>query len=156
MTPYNNVIKRFTRKIKKDKEFFCYRNLTEEQLLEVIQKRSIELLDDAVNEIQLQISIMQDVDFLNKDDDLQHFNFNLTTVEEDLISDLMVVKYFDEELVKLKATQKYLGDDIKIFSPNAERKTFLEMVEFKHNKFEIKLGDYNSKHRITGEHLLAY
>mgnify|MGYP007025974474 CR=1 FL=1 len=156
MTPYENVTDKFIRKIKQDKEYFCVNGVTEEHLLEIINRRSVELLDDSVNELQPMISIAQDVDFLDKDDDMEEFNFNLTRIEEDLISDMMVVKYFDEALVKLKAMQKYLGDDIKVFSPANERKTFKEMVEFKRQLFNNKLGNYNTRNRETGEFLLVY
>lgn len=156
MTPYENVTDKFIRKIKQDKEYFCVNGVTEEQLLEIINRRSVELLDDSVNELQPMISIAQDVDFLDKDDDMEEFNFNLTRIEEDLISDMMVVKYFDEALVKLKAMQKYIGDDIKVFSPANERKTFKEMVEFKRQLFNNKLGNYNTRNRETGEFLLVY
>lgn len=156
MTPYENVTDKFIRKIKQDKEYFCVNGVTEEQLLEIINRRSVELLDDSVNELQPMISIAQDVDFLDKDDDMEEFNFNLTRIEEDLISDMMVIKYFDEALVKLKAMQKYLGDDIKVFSPANERKTFKEMVEFKRQLFNNKLGNYNTRNRETGEFLLVY
>lgn len=156
MTPYENVTDKFIRKIKQDKEYFCVNGVTEEQLLGIINRRSVELLDDSVNELQPMISIAQDVDFLDKDDDMEEFNFNLTRIEEDLISDMMVVKYFDEALVKLKAMQKYLGDDIKVFSPANERKTFKEMVEFKRQLFNNKLGNYNTRNRETGEFLLVY
>lgn len=156
MTPYSNLRNRFIRKIKGDKEFFCYGNVTEEQLEEIINLRANELLDDSVNDIQLKISFSQDVNFLDKDDTLEQFNFKLTSIEEDLLSDLMVCKYFDEETVKLKAMQKYLGSDIKVFSPARERKTFLEMVNYKHRKFLSKLDDYNSRDRLTGKVLLAY
>lgn len=156
MTPYENVIDRFIRKIKQDKEYFCVNGVTEEQLVQIINKRSIDLLDDAVSEVQPMISVAQKVDFLNKDDDMEEFNFELTKLEEDLISDMMVVKYFDEALVKLKAMQKYLGDDIKVFSPANERKTFKEMVEFKRQLFEVKLANYNTRNRLTGSYLLVY
>ncbi|OSA92831.1 UNVERIFIED_ORG: hypothetical protein B2H93_13470 [Clostridium botulinum] len=158
MTPYSNIIKRFERKIKKDKEYFCYSNITEDELIKIISKRSKELLIDSLDEFILQISIQQkkNVNFENRDDELEEFNFKLSASEEDIISDLMVVKYFDEELIKLKAMQKYLGDGIKVFSPNAERKTFLEMVDYKHKQFDKKMSNYNSINRETGEYLLAY
>lgn len=156
MTPYSNIAKRFIRKIKKDKEFFCYGNVTEKELEEIVKQRTNDLLDDSVNELQLQVTQMQNISFLDKDDDLEQFNFDLTFVEEDLISDLMVVKYFEEELLSLKAMQKYLGNDIKVFSPARERKTFLETVQYKNVKFVEKLDRYNSTDRLTGKVLLAY
>ncbi|MGL4450753.1 MAG: hypothetical protein ACRCX8_18960 [Sarcina sp.] len=156
MTPYSNVTNRFIRKIKKDKEFFCYKNVTEEEIVEVITQRGNELLDDSVNDIQLKIAFEQEVDFLDKDDTLEQFNFKLTTIEEDLLSDLMVCKYLDEELVQFKAMQKYLGSDIKLFSPANERKTFIQMIDHRHRKFEAKLDSYNSRNRLTGKVLLPY
>lgn len=156
MTPYSKIIKRFERKIKKDISYFTYGNLTEEQQLEIINRRSIDLLDDSIVEIQPQISIRQDVDFLDKDDDLEQFNFNLIPSEEDIISDLMIIKLFEEESIKLKELQKYLGNDIKAFSPNEERKTFMDMLNQKQDKFDIKLGNYNSIDRGTGKYLLPY
>ena len=158
LTPYSNITKRFERKIKKDKEYFCYGDVTEDELVKIIRKRSKDLLIDSLDEFILQISIQQknNVDFENRDDELEEFNFKLSASEEDIISDLMVVKYFDEELIKLKAMQKYLGKDIKVFSPSAERKTFLEMVDYKHKQFDKKMSNYNSINRNTGEYLLAY
>ena len=74
----------------------------------------------------------------------------------DLISDLMEIKLFDKQMLKVKALQKYLGDDIKIFSPNEERKTILELIQYKHELFNQKLSDYNSINRENGEFLLPY
>jgi len=156
MTPYGNVIDRFIRKIKQDKEYFCINNVTEEEFEEIISLRTLELLDDSLNEIQPLIAVQQNVNFLDKSDFTAQFNFNLTVIEEDLISDMMVVKYFDEELVKLKTMQKYLGDDIKVFSPAAERTSFINMISYKRNLFLNKLANYNTKHRLTGRFLLPY
>ena len=88
--------------------------------------------------------------------DLYGFNFDLTDVEVDLISDLMEIKLYDKQMLKVKALQKYLGDDIKIFSPNEERKTILELIQYKHELFNQKLSDYNSINRENGEFLLPY
>lgn len=153
-TPYENVTDKFIRKIKKDKEYFCVNNVTEEQLLEMLNKRSIELLDDAIAELQPNISTMQNVDLFNKDDLMEQFNFELTRVEEDIISDMMVIKYFDEEFAKLKTMQKYLGDDIKVFSPANERRSFVEMFKFKKELVDTKIGNYNTRDRLSGKFLV--
>ena len=109
MTPYENVTDRFIRKIKQDKEYFCIGAVTEEEFEEILSQRTLELLEDSLNEIQPLIAVQQNINFLDKNDFMEQFNFDLTAIEEDLISDMMVVKYFDEELVKLKTMQKYLG-----------------------------------------------
>ncbi|WP_297993920.1 hypothetical protein [uncultured Clostridium sp.] len=156
MTPYGNVIDRFIRKIKQDKEYFCISSLTEEEFEDILYQRTFELLDDSLNEIQLLIAVQQNINFLDKNDLMAQFNFDLTVIEEDLISDMMVVKYFDEELVKLKTMQKYLGDDIKVFSPAAERTSFINMISYRRNLFLNKLSNYNTKDRLTGKFLLPY
>lgn len=156
VTSYNVVIDRFVTKIKKDKKYFKFKNVEEEMALEIINRRNIELLLNALDELIPLISFSQNVDFLNKDDDLQIFNFELTSIEVDLISDLMVVKLYDEETITLKNMQKYLGKDIEVFSPAKERDSFLQLVKYKHSEFEKKLGNYNIRDRLTGKPLMAY
>lgn len=156
MTPYENVTDRFIRKIKQDKEYFCINGVTEEEFEELLNRRTLDLLEDSLNEMQPLIAVQQNVNFLDKNDLMEQFNFDLTTIEEDLISDMMVVKYYDEELVKLKTIQKYLGDDIKVFSPANERNSFINMVTYKRNLFFNKLQNYNTKNRLTGKFLLPY
>lgn len=156
MTSYDTVTNLFRNKISEDKEFFCYYNLTEEEALEIINRRMEELLELALMELQSKKAKLQKVDFLNIDKENKQFNFDLTDVEVDLISDLMEIKLFDKQMLKVKALQKYLGDDIKIFSPNEERKTILELIQYKHELFDQKLSDYNSINRENGEFLLPY
>ena len=156
MTPYENVINRFIKKIKKDKEFFSYANTTEAETLAIINQRGKELLQDASDELQSLKSLEQNVDFLNRDEVLETYLFDLTTSEEILISELMVVNYFEETSVRLKELQKYLGDGIKVFSPNEERKTFMNLLKYKHTLFDSKLSDYNSIDRNTGKFLMPY
>jgi hypothetical protein len=156
LTPYSEVIVRFERKVKEYKEFFCYEDTTEEQFLEIINRRELDLLEDALNELQLVVSVSQNVDFLDKDDTLELFNFNLTSLEKDLISDFMIVKLFDEGLIRLKQYQKYFGEDIKMPNSNTERTTYLKVSEHIRYLLDRKISNYNSKDRKTGKHLLAY
>lgn len=153
---YKKVIDLFTNKISEDKEFFCYYGLTDDEALEIINRRIKELLQLALNELQIKKAKKQDVNFLDVDFDNEEFGFELIDTEIDLISDLMEVKLFDKQMLKVKAVQKYLGDDIKIFSPNEERKTILELIDYKHSLFNRKLSDYNMIDRNTGDFLLAY
>ena len=50
MTSYDTVTNLFRNKISEDKEFFCYYNLTEEEALEIINRRMEELLELALME----------------------------------------------------------------------------------------------------------
>lgn len=156
MTPFTNVIDRFYRKIKKDREFFMGNGINVDDLADILNEYSKELLDDAVNEIQLSISVNQVINFLDKDDLMEQFNFDLTSTEEDILSDMMYVKLLDEEMVKLKTMQKYLGDDIKVFSPAEERTSFIKMIAYKRGLLSNKIANYNIRDRLTGKFLLPY
>lgn len=156
MTPFSNVTERFQRKIKKDREFFDINNVDMDELMEIVNQYSNDLLEDAVNELQPLVSIKQMVNFLDKDNMMESFRFDLTSLEEDMISDLMYVKLLDEEMVKLKTMQKYLGDDIKVFSPAEERNSFIKMIDYKRKLALNKIANYNTRNRLTGEFLLPY
>lgn len=154
MTPYSNVIERFLRKIKENKEFFLYNISDEKERLQLIEERSLGLLNDAIAEFQNKISKEQDVDFTNKDDDKKCFNFDITEEEEDILSDMMVVKFFDEGTLRYTCMEKYLGADVNQFSPSTDRKTYQELVDFKHKKVSNKIKKYNLIDRISGEYLV--
>lgn len=157
MTSYENIYKRFFRKIKQDVDYFSISGLTENELEEIVNERSLELLDDAVNEIQPLVAINQKVDFLDKNDMFEQFNFELTSVEEDILSDMMYIKYLDEESVRLKTIQKFIGtNSMKVFSPASERNSFMNMVEYKREMILNKMQNYNTRNRITGAFLLPY
>lgn len=157
MTSYENIYKRFFRKIKQDVDYFSISGLTENELEEIVNERSLELLDDAINEIQPLVAINQKVDFLDKNDMFEQFNFELTSVEEDILSDMMYIKYLDEESVRLKTIQKFIGtNSMKVFSPASERNSFMNMVEYKREMILNKMQNYNTRNRITGAFLLPY
>ena len=51
MTPYQKIIEEFLIKISQDKEYFVYGNRTEQEVNDIIEKRSIALLKQACNEL---------------------------------------------------------------------------------------------------------
>lgn len=146
-TPYQNVIEKFIKKIKQDVKFFMYNGLSEEQIENIVLERSLEFLDSACDELEPQLDQLT---LSNRDDSIQIFDDELTRIETDVISDMMKVMYMREPLIKLKEFQKYLGNDIKAWSPNEERKTYLELLTEIENKMQIKIDKCNSIDRITG------
>jgi len=152
-TPYENIRNRFFDKIKEDKKFFIYGNLSEDEAKEIMKKRANYLLENAITEIQLNINPYTNLSFLDKDDELEKFNFDLTLVEEDLISDLMVVKYYEEQLAAVNRKQEYVGEQGKaIFSLSRERTTLIDLVNFKYENFKAKLEEYNCRDRLTNKY----
>lgn len=147
-TPYQDVITKFIKKIKQDVKFFMYNGLTEQQIEDIVRERSLEFLDSACDEIEPQLDQLV---LSNRDDSLEVFNDQLTRIEIDTISDMMKVIYMREPLIKLKEFQKYLGNDIKAWSPNEERKTYLELLNDIEDKMQVKIDKCNSVDRITGK-----
>lgn len=153
-TPYSKVAGRFLDKIKSDKKFFTYKGLTEEEINEVVKKRTNYLLDNAVIELEFKRNPIHDISFIDKNDDLEEFNFNLTLLEEDLISDLMVAKYYEEQLAGVNKRADFVGEQGKtLFSLSADRKTLMDLVAFTYNNFDIKLDEYNGRDRITNSNI---
>lgn len=149
-TPYKKVSERFLDKIKNDKKFFTYKGLTEEEIKELITKRTNFLLDNAVIELEFKINPVHMISFIDKNDELEEFNFNLTLPEEDLISDLMVAKYYEEQLAGINKRMDYVGEQGKpLFSLATDRKTLMDLVSFVYNSFNVKLDEYNGRDRTT-------
>lgn len=153
-TPYEKIRGRFLDKIKSDKKFFTYKGLTEEEINELVIKRTNFLLDNSVLELEFKRNPIHIISFIDKNDELQEFNFNLTLLEEDLISDLMVVKYYEEQLGGVNKRLEYVGEQGKpLFSLSTERSSLMNLVAFKYNAFNIKLDEYNGRDRLTNSNI---
>lgn len=153
-TSYEDIYNRFINKIIKDKKFFHYDNLTDQEISNIIDERCLQLLDTATIHLQGEVSSF-DIDFLDRDEIIEEFNFELTKIEQELIAEKMYVLFFREEEVKLKEMQKYLGNDIKMFSPAEERKTFMAMLSQIEDRYDILLDNYNSRKRDGSGYNLA-
>ena len=147
-TPYQDVIIKFIKKIKQDVKFFMYNGLSEDEVESIVNERSLELLDSACDEIEPQLDQLI---LSNRNDSIECFDEQLTRIEIDTISDMMKVIYMREPLIKLKEFQKYLGTDIKSWSPSEERKTYLELLTEIESKMQIKIDKSNSINRMTGK-----
>ena len=152
-TPYQDIIIRFIKKIKQDVKFFMYNGLSQEEIENIVMERSLEFLDSACDEIEPQLDQLI---LSNRNDSLECFDEQLTRIEIDTISDMMKVLYMREPLLKLKEFQKYLGKDIQAWSPNDERKTYLELLTEIENKMQVKIDKCNSIDRTTGKPRSVY
>lgn len=153
-TPYSNLKNRFYNKIKDDKKFFIYKGLSDLEAKEIMDKRANYLLEDALLEFELKVTPVHKITFLDKDDELGVFNFKLTLIEEDLITDLMVAKYYQEQLAGVNKKQEFVGEQGKtLFSLSTERTSLIKLISFVYDKFENKLDEYNGKDRLTGAFL---
>ena len=148
-TPYSVLIDRFYRRIEKDRDFFNYFGLTEEEAFALAKKRSLGYLEEAVALIILKC--MPQVDFSNRDDELEQFNFDLNDGEKLLISSLMYQYYLDRDISYLKVLNvNYTSTELRVFDPSNARSTFLEMYQFVYKQNEALMDAYKSTDRSTG------
>jgi uncharacterized protein YerC len=153
LTPYQNVMEKFIKKIKQDVKFFMYNGLSESEVEQIVTERSLEFLDSACDELEPQLD---QITLSNRDDSLECFDDEYTRIEIDTISDMMKIIYMREPILKLNKLQTYIGTDIKTWSPPDERRTYLGLLNDIENKMQVKVDRCNSIDRTTGKQRSLY
>lgn len=155
-TEYQLIFDKFIKKLKGDKQFFNYRNLSEAEINEIVEDHLMSLLDRAIDRIYDFGS--PDFDFYNRDDQLHQFNNELVKQEIALLSDLMYLAYLEEDRNKLKAVGlKFRTSEVNVlFSPANDRKTYLEMVDKVESNTINSVVNYLSRNRLTWKEKSIY
>lgn len=150
-TSFDTVYKRFFDRVEKDLDFFEYYNVSEDNAMEIAVSRAKSLLKDAIDVLMIKCS--PDVNFQDYDDELECFNFKITSTETKLLCDIMYELYLEKDIVKLKPILNVLtASNIKaLYSPNNERKTFQDLCKFLEDENEKKISEYIAKDRITNK-----
>lgn len=147
-TPYEDLIDRFLKLIKKDKKFFRYINLADDEIVSIVNERALELLGLAID--RLIVDGMPSVDFNDRDD--EKFNFELTASEKLIIPSLMYEYYMREDIAYIKILSvNYTPNNLRVFSPDNARTSFNNLYTTVCEQ-NIKLLDtYRNSDRDTGE-----
>jgi hypothetical protein len=150
-TSFDTVYKRFFDRVEKDPDFFKYYNISEDKAMEIAVLRAESLLKDAIDVLMTKCS--PDVNFHNYDDELECFNFKITSIEIKLLCDIMYELYLKKDIVNLKPILNVLtASDIKaLYSPNSERKTFQDLCKFLEAENEKSISKYIAKDRLTNK-----
>ena len=148
-TSYSVPINEFFSRVEKDKDFFQYINLSDEEAMELANKRAEIYLFEACAKIMMMCQ--PTVNFSNRDDDLRQFNFDLTPSEILLISSLMYEFYLDRDVsyIKLQSVN-YAPTALRVFDPSNARSTFLALYNFVHAQNETLMDVYKNTDRLTG------
>lgn len=150
-TSYSIVYARFFDKLEKDIDFFDYYNLTEEESLAIAKQRANNYLNEAV--AYLLFKCTPDVDFTNRCNKQEVFNFALTNTEIELLSRIMYVIHLEREISRLKPVLNNLtASDIKaLFSPANDRKTYQDMLTAYKERTDVLITNYAARYRLTGK-----
>lgn len=149
-TSFENVINRLLKKIERDKDFFAYYNVSVQEAQKLVIEQANGYLYDAID--LLTSKCEPDVDFYDYDEELESFNFELTSREIGLLASLMYEVYFERDEVLLKAFKiRMTPSDLNQFSPANERSSFENMLSRIKAENVNKIAKYVSTDRKTGK-----
>jgi hypothetical protein len=151
LTSYKIIIDKFIKQLK-DPDFLYYAELSDDEVNRLVEDDSVDLINQAVDELMFNGEGEYQVNFFDKDDILQQFNFTLNSMEIALIVNLMIEKYYERNKVKLKAFENFFSTkELNTFSPANERDSYIEMCNDIESKNRIKINKYKSIDRETGK-----
>lgn len=152
MTSYDTIIEMFFRRVEHDKKFFLYVGLTGDESMALARERSSGYLEEAVDLLILYGH--PSVDFNNRDDAAQTFNFDLTATEKLLLSSLMYQQYLQRDIAYLKTLSvNYTATDLRVFDPSNARSTFMAMYRTIVGECNDLLDMYRNTSREDGSYL---
>lgn len=147
-TPYSLIFEDFIKKLKNDTDFFNYGDLLDVEIEALVRDHLISLLNRSIG--MLYNYGNPDVDFYDKDDVMEYFNFILVNQEISLFVDLMYLSYMNEDKNKLKVFElNFRSSELNVFSPANDRKTYSEMVDKIEHNVVNAISNYFSRDRLT-------
>lgn len=148
-TSFEKVTFRLLRKIEKDKDFFAYYNVSVSEAQNLVEEQALGYLYDAIDILTSKCE--PEVDFYNYDEELQQFNFQLTSREVGLIASLMYEVYFERDEALLGAFKiRMTPSNLNHINPGTERRTFENMLERIKKENVNKIAKYVSTDRVSG------
>lgn len=144
-----DVHEAFFHRVVEDPDFFSYNNVSEQEALELAKDRSQEYFDESVAYIKLNCE--PEIGFLY-DSTTGLLSDQITDVELQMFADIMFERFLMKDFAKLKIKNRFfIEDDIKMFSPANDRKTFSEMVKDLKANNKSLIRSYGSRDRLTGK-----
>lgn len=153
MTSYDVIIDMFFRRVEQDRKFFLYVGLSDDESMSLARERAIGYFEEAVGLLVL-YGRPQAVDFSDRDDGAQAFNFDLTQTEKLLLSALMYQQYLQRDIAYLKTLSvNYTATDLRVFDPSNARSTFMAMYNTVVGECNSLLDMYRNTNRDDGSYL---
>jgi hypothetical protein len=149
--PYENIYKLFYNRIVNDVDFFKYVNVSSTEAQNIALQRSKDLLITSINKLYEYGN--PDIDFYDRDDTIEQFNPDINKKEQDLMSEIMFIKYLELDIIKLKVQKTIFSNkDLKIISNKEERQTFMNMFSEREKKMEKSIKSYFARDRVTNNY----
>jgi len=148
-TSYSVPLEAFYHRIEKDRDYFNYFNLTEAEAMALAKERALAYMDEAL--VRIALECHPSVDFSDRDDTSEVFNFNLTRNEVMLVSSLMYQSHLEREIAYIKTINvNYTPTELRVFDPSNARSSFLDMYKLVCEQNDSLMDKYKSTDRTTG------
>lgn len=156
----SDVINAFLLRVELDRKFFNYRDVDEDDGLEVAKFRARNFLIEACGRMMLEA--MPSINFTpttivvgedGEDKPVLGWDTDLTAGEIFLLASLMCEQYMARDIAHLKTLNvNFTGTELRVFDPSNARKTFLTMYESVKARNDYLLDVYKNSDRLTGRY----
>jgi len=153
-TSFDSIYDIFFKRVINDPDFFGYTNVPDVETLELMKANAFDYMIESISTVYEFCT--PTVDFNDYDTVVEEFGFDFTKTEIQIFANLMFEKFLSRDYAKLKIFEKHFTqNEIKMFSPAQERKTFVDMLSKITQRNISTLKSYGSRDRITNA-LLSY
>lgn len=149
----DEVIVSFLDKLEADEDFFAYYGVDEEEALSLAKERAESYLKEAIVTMRRHV----DLDFTLSLQADGNFQEPITDDEADVLTEIMVLKYYERLQVKLKPKlNAFAASELKLLhSPANERTSYMEMLSSCREHVREVMSWYESRNRVTGARKLV-
>lgn len=154
----SEVYQLFFDKLEADDEFFSYYGVDETTALQLAQERASSYLKGAIAELGRRVTLSFDLSITT--DELTGeatFTEEISDEEADILTELMLLKYFERGLAKLRPKiNTFSASDLRLLhSPANERVSYIEMLKDFREHCRVIVSRYAGRDRLTGEKLIV-
>ena len=147
-----DVYTAFFDRIEEDENFFNYFDVDQIRAMELARERAKTYLREACSYLRRHVTLDFSLNIVKNETGAEVFGAELTDDEIFLLSDIMLLIYFERGLAKLRPKlNTFAASELKLLhSPANERQTYVSLIEAQRNRVDYLIADYYSKDRLTG------
>ena len=154
----SEVYQLFFDKLEADDEFFSYYGVDEDTALQLAQERASSYLKGAIAELVRRVTLSFNL-AITTEEETGNLIFveEITDEEADILTELMLLKYFERGLAKLRPKiNTFSASELRLLhSPANERTSYIEMLRDFREHCRVIVSRYSGRDRLTGEKLIV-
>ena len=153
MTPCSDLITSFFARIEKDRDFFDYYNIIDEdEIMEIARTRATNYLYEAIGRVIIDTTPSIEFKITTNENNESFFEDDLTEQEKFILVSLMYEYYLSRDISYLKILDvNYTSSDLKVYDPSNARSSFMEMYKEVCSQNKALLDKYKNTDRLTGK-----